>query len=60
MKCRAVVTTKREACGEPATHVVTFRDGDRITACHNCVLSLGQLAGSHGATIKAEKLNEAR
>lgn len=54
--CRVVSPPSTDACGKPATHVVTFRDGDQVSACTDCTLALGQLAGSHGATIKAEKL----
>ena len=57
MKCRAVTPPSADACGKPATHVVTFHDGDKISACTNCVLALGQLAGSHGTTLKAEKIS---
>ncbi len=56
--CRVVVPPSTEICGKPARHLITFRDGDTVPACPQCVLYLGQLAGSHGATIKAEKLYE--
>lgn len=55
-KCVAITPPKKEACGEDATHVVTFQDGDKAKVCANCALYLGQIAGTHGTTIKTERL----
>jgi hypothetical protein len=54
--CQAVRPPNLEPCGKPATYVVTFQDKDTAYTCADCVLYLGQLAGSHGASLRAEKL----
>jgi hypothetical protein len=58
--CRAITPPGTDACGKPATHKVTFKDGDLVTTCHTCALALEQLAATHGheARVKVEKLSK--
>jgi len=55
MKCRVVVPGVIN-CPNDAKGVVVFKDDDRVPACQDCQLRLGQLAGSMGSTIKVEEL----
>jgi hypothetical protein len=55
--CRVIVPPKGEACGKPATHVVTFLDGDTAEACQECAIGLQQSAQSVGASLKVERLS---
>lgn len=54
--CIPLVSTG-DACGKPATHLVTFSDGDKATACHPCALALQQTAKMMYKTeIRVEKI----
>ena len=55
MRCRVVVPGPVD-CPNDADGVVVFKDGDRIAACRDCQLRLGQLAGSMGSTVTIEPL----
>lgn len=55
-ECRAIDAATKDKCGKTPTHIVTFLDGHRLAVCHDCALYLGQVAGSHGKTIKTEKI----
>ena len=54
--CRVVNKATREACGEPASQLVTFIDRDQVTACEPCALGLRETARSHGSNVKIERL----
>lgn len=56
MKCAAVSLPTGDACGKEADYLIEFKDGDKVYACQACTLRLGQVAGNHGARIKATKL----
>lgn len=56
--CRAIKLPEGNICGTPATHRVTFSDGDAIETCLACSLSLVELARSHGTRIKTEPLEK--
>ena len=43
-------------CGKPARWVITFKDGDKVSACDSCLVYLGELARSHGTTNTVEKV----
>jgi hypothetical protein len=53
VKCRAIIPPAREGCGQPVTHRVTFKDGDKVLVCGDCALRFRELIG---ASVKAEKL----
>jgi hypothetical protein len=55
-KCVAVRPPMTDACGETATHLVTFRDGDKAAMCEPCAMYYAQMASSVGAPIKVETL----
>lgn len=55
-ECRVTTQPKGDICGKEAVYVVEFQDSDKILACQDCTLRLGQVAGNHGARIKATKL----
>ena len=60
MKCFAVRPPKRESCGEPATHLITFSDGDMVTVCETCALYLQEVAlKGHGVRIRVDSLAHA-
>lgn len=50
--CRAIVPPTID-CPKPATHVVTFQDGDRANVCADCAMHMKEI---HGTSIKIEKL----
>lgn len=54
--CRAVKPPQTDACAAPATHVVTFGDGDRVHACQACAIHLEQVAESHMTRVRVERL----
>ena len=51
-RCIVVRPPKREACGEPATFVLTFRDQVKALACQDCAIYLGEMAKAYGAPIQ--------
>lgn len=53
-RCRAIVPPATDACGAPATHVVTFRDGDRAPMCVDCMEYYRAFAEAHGAPLTIE------
>lgn len=55
MKCRAVIPGAVD-CSNAASFRVAFKDGDKIPACRDCALRLGELAKSFGTTIGIEPL----
>lgn len=56
MKCRAITPPNPDACGKPATHLITFSDDDKVHACLECALHLKQVAEGHGTVLKVEAL----
>lgn len=55
--CRVIAPPVADACGKPATHVVTFSDGDKVLACQACALNMQQLVGTlPGARIDVKRL----
>ena len=54
--CRAVTPPLTDACGKPATHVITFGDGDRAAMCHPCTLYYEAMAEERGTRVKVERL----
>jgi hypothetical protein len=55
-KCQAINPSTKDVCGAIATHIVTFQDQSKARVCADCALYLGQIAGTHGETIKTERL----
>ena len=47
---------KADACGAPATRVITWPDDDRTPACDACALSAVEVARQHGTVLKVEAL----
>lgn len=54
MTCRVIITATGKPCGAIATYRLTFKDGDRVNACEDCTVRLGQQIP--GAIIKQEKI----
>jgi hypothetical protein len=54
--CRAVVPPNTDACGASASHVVTFRDGDRAVMCADCMAYYRAFAEAHGAPVSVERI----
>lgn len=50
-RCQVVPPARDTACGEPATHIVTFSDGDRAFACQECALRIQEFAKSLHTTV---------
>lgn len=50
-----IATVEGDECGKPATHTVTFGDGERAAVCQPCAVRLELLASSHGTHLKAER-----
>ena len=55
--CRVVTPPSADACGKPAKFKITFKDGDFVTACPGCALSLEQIAAEHKTQILVEALD---
>jgi len=53
-RCGIVVAIKNDACGEPATHDVVWRDGDRTPACASCAMNLTLLAERARVPLQTE------
>jgi hypothetical protein len=56
LKCIWIAILTGEACGKPATHLVTFSDEDRAPVCAACALLVTQIAANHSTKVKVEKL----
>lgn len=56
--CRAIAPPVAEACGNSATHRVTFCDGDMVVVCQECALRLDLLAQSHGTILRVERMEQ--
>lgn len=54
--CRAPRPVTGDACGETATHLVTFRDGTAAPFCQPCAVAIQQTALSHNAQVKVEPI----
>jgi hypothetical protein len=54
--CRAITPPSTDACGKPASRLVTFPDEQKEPTCPECSLQLVELARVHGTTLKVEPL----
>jgi hypothetical protein len=54
VSCQVIRPPAKEACGEPASRLVTFCDDQKVSACVECALYLEQVAASHGTQIRVE------
>ena len=52
-RCRVSLPGK-DLCPNPPTHVVTFGDGDQVSACEPCALATAELAKTFGTVVKVE------
>jgi hypothetical protein len=51
--CCHPIPPSGDACGKPATYMITFKDGDSVATCHGCALELEQLAETSGPSGKS-------
>jgi hypothetical protein len=54
------VPAKADACGEPATHLITWSDDDRTPACAACVAYLRSVSETSRAPIRISKLTSGK
>jgi hypothetical protein len=60
LTCRIVVPAKADACGEPATHLITWSDDDRTPACTACTAYLRSVSETSRAPIRISKLTSGK
>ena len=54
MTCVATMPVTGDACGKTARFKATFKDGDKVCLCQECLWRLEQTAP--GAIVKTEKI----